>query len=290
MSVKPIEAGGVFRVAGVLRRAWRLLAGNILLFLAVPAVIYTAIVLANGYAIAVLARALPNLNIHTQAEWVLAVVVFLSVILPLALNMIGQAVIVLAALPRLRGQPFRSGEVLQSAMARAYPMLGLVLLWSLALGLCVIASILILSSVMWGFSSVMFRLLSPYPLTLLPALLFPASLVPTAILLVMSTVIVPACIVEGLGPLASMIRSAALTKRCRWKIFGMTLLLGLLTIGGGVLSNIVMPERSGLAAAVDALWFVPLIAYWNAAVIMTYHDLRVAKEGFDTGPIAAVFD
>jgi hypothetical protein len=32
------------------------------------------------------------------------------------------------------------------------------------------------------------------------------------------------------------------------------------------------------------------IAYWNCAIIMTYHDLRVAKEGIDTGQIASIFD
>jgi hypothetical protein len=31
-------------------------------------------------------------------------------------------------------------------------------------------------------------------------------------------------------------------------------------------------------------------AYWNGIIIMTYHDLRVAKEGVDTAPIAEIFD
>ena len=132
MSAQPIDAGGIFRVGGVLRRAWRLLAGNIPLFLAVPVITYTAIAVARGYAFALIPRAFPDLNIETQAEWALAVIIFVAVIVPLGLNMIGQAVILLAVLPRLRGQPFRAAEVLQNAMARAYPLLGLVLLWSVA--------------------------------------------------------------------------------------------------------------------------------------------------------------
>ena len=47
--------------------------------------------------------------------------------------MIGQGVLLLGAFQRLRGQPLRVGEVLQKVMARFVPLLGLSILWSLAL-------------------------------------------------------------------------------------------------------------------------------------------------------------
>jgi len=38
------------------------------------------------------------------------------------------------------------------------------------------------------------------------------------------------------------------------------------------------------------LWGALWTAYYSIAVVMTYHDLRVAKEGIDIEQIAAVFD
>ena len=38
------------------------------------------------------------------------------------------------------------------------------------------------------------------------------------------------------------------------------------------------------------LWGALWTAYYSIAVVMTYHDLRVAKEGIDIEQIASVFD
>jgi hypothetical protein len=59
--------------------------------------------------------------------------------------------------------------------------------------------------------------------------------------------------------------------------------------GGKIIGEFVVPDGSAFAILIDAAWFVPLIAYWSAIVIMTYHGLRVAKEGVDSGQIAAIF-
>ena len=56
MSVEPIDAGGILRVGGVLMRAWRLFAGDILLFLAVPLLIYAIDLVATEYLTGLLAR------------------------------------------------------------------------------------------------------------------------------------------------------------------------------------------------------------------------------------------
>jgi hypothetical protein len=38
------------------------------------------------------------------------------------------------------------------------------------------------------------------------------------------------------------------------------------------------------------VWGAAWGAYWNAALVMIYHDLRMAKEGVDPQEVAAVFD
>jgi len=120
--------------------------------------------------------------------------------------------------------------------------------------------------------------------------LFLASVLPTAILLVLSAVVVPACVAEGAGPLASMRRSIALTKGHRLKIFAMLLLLAVVSVGAKLGADLVGPDDPSLGMAVDAAWSVPLLAYCNAAVVMTYHGLRVAKEGAEPGQVAEIFD
>jgi hypothetical protein len=44
------------------------------------------------------------------------------------------------------------------------------------------------------------------------------------------------------------------------------------------------------ALVVGAIWVVAWMGYWNCTIIMTYHDLRLVKEGADTTQIAAIFD
>ena len=117
-------------------------------------------------------------------------------------------------------------------------------------------------------------------------------LVPGLIVLTMLFVGIPACVVEKLGPIRSMGRSAELTKGHRWKVFGLwivtiivalivqSLLLGLAGLIGG------RPLRLLMYFIVTAVWS----AFYAILVVVTYHDLRVVKEGVDTDQIAAVFD
>ena len=290
MAVETVNAGGIFHIGGVLRRAWRLLAGDILFFLAVSVLIYAATMVASHYAAGVLVDAIQSLPgaVRAGPEWVAGVGIFVGIILPLNLNMVGQAVPLLRASQRPRGQPRGAAEAPQKMLARAVPLLELILLWGLGLSLCLVSCVILLSLALWGFAGAELMRASPYLyLSLVPLLTL---LVPTAILLVLSAVVVPACVVERLGPLASMVRSIALTKRHRWKILGIMLLQAVLTAGGQIIDQLVAPDHWSLAILVDAVWSVPLIAYWNATIIMTYRDLRVAKEDADTGQIAAIFD
>jgi hypothetical protein len=117
-------------------------------------------------------------------------------------------------------------------------------------------------------------------------------IVPGVIIFLMFFVVIPVCVVEGLGPAQSLGRSRQLTKGYRWRIFAICLISGLIIgVGSAVL------ERLGLSiagAAGQALvsFVVGAIggAYQAIVTIMTYHDLRSVKEGLDIEQLAAVFD
>lgn len=275
MSVDQVTAGGVFRVGEVLGRAWRIFIGNILFFLGVPVLIYIA--LAGVVAVAAgVVRVTGGAGALMWAGIVLAAIVMLGV------QTVGQGVLLLGAFQRLRGEPLRIGAALRRALARLLPLLGLTVLWGLGLGICLILSFAVLSFAFWALASGRLMLLSP--------IVLPLALVPSAILLVIWAVIVPACVIEGHGPLDSLLRSADLTKGSRWRIFGIMLLVGLLSVAGEGVDLVITPISSALATIIRVAWFVVAIAFWNCTIIMTYHDLRVAKEGIDTGQVAAIFD
>jgi hypothetical protein len=98
MSVEPIEADGIFRVGGVLSRAWRLFTSDILFFLGVP------VLMALPVALAIAAATLPVPG-RAVDHGPGMIEVFLDAILALGLGMVGHAVLLLGAFQRLRGRP-----------------------------------------------------------------------------------------------------------------------------------------------------------------------------------------
>ena len=252
MSVDAIRAGGDFRVGDVLARAWNIFTGNILFFLGITLLIYIAIFMAVGAVILLFTLA----GWGTSMVWLMVVGAFLGVVLFIALNTIGEAVLLLGAFQQMRGEPLSVSAALQRTFTRFLPLIGLGILWALAL-------------------IVGFMLL----------------VVPSIILLCMWWVIVPACVVEGLGPIASFSRSSDLTRGYRWKIFGLVVVLFVMNgIGSKIVELLFGLAGETMSAVGSLLWFVAWTAFWSCVLIMTYHDLRVAKEGIDTGQVAAIFD
>jgi len=105
-------------------------------------------------------------------------------------------------------------------------------------------------------------------------------------------VALPVCVVEGAGPLASLGRSAVLTRGHRWKVFAILLLLVIVgPLMGAIVASIF---RSHGGAPVGALAYFVWTAIWGVlyygVLTMIYHDLRAAKEGVDVEQLAAVFD
>jgi uncharacterized membrane protein len=126
-------------------------------------------------------------------------------------------------------------------------------------------------------------------LAMLAALLL---IFPAVIVLCVYSVAFPACIVERLGPLKSMSRSAFLTRGNRWRIFG---LMVLLYLGTGILSQLLIGLAQNIAGAIFSLVvLLPVEGVVGAFVAVTiavlYADLRIAREGVDIDHIARVFD
>ena len=89
-----------------------------------------------------------------------------------------------------------------------------------------------------------------------------------------------------------MRRSNQLTKGHRWRIFGLFLLLILVSTLASILINLILRPLGGtiLTFIVSVAWTAIWGAYYSVSVAVSYHDLRVAKEGIDIEQIASVFD
>jgi hypothetical protein len=247
---------GYFSIGDVLTRAWTLLTANLLFFIGVTAIVYAVVIGVVAVAVGIAIAAGVAGGNSSGAQVVIGIMIFVGAIFALAAVMASQAALLFGAFQYLRGIPVRIGESLRRGMGRIWPLIGLGLLSGLAMGFAFILLI-----------------------------------VPCIILMCMWFVAVPACVVEGLGPIESMSRSAALTKGFRWHVLGIA---ALVFFGRLVITQLVQlglaPVNSVLAAIAGVLVSTFLALYGYCAVIMTYHDLRVAKEGVDTTQIASVFD
>jgi hypothetical protein len=105
-------------------------------------------------------------------------------------------------------------------------------------------------------------------------------------------VAMPACVVEGLGVSSSVRRSEQLTKGHRWSIFGvMTLFYVMDSIVDSHIDQILSLVAGGTAAlAAHVIWSGIWGAFYAIFAVVTYHELRVAREGIYTQQIAAVFE
>jgi hypothetical protein len=171
---------------------------------------------------------------------------------------LGQAVVLYSAFQDMRGNRVSITQSFQVGMRRFFPIVGL------AIGAAL--------------------------LTMLATALF---IIPGIIVFLMLFVATPVCVVEQLGPFASMERSSQLTRGHRWKIFGMLLLMLLPTIIIVGAFELIAELADGgfiLSAASALIWNAIMGSVYAMLVIATYHELRVIKEGVDTEQIAAVFE
>ncbi|MGO9743444.1 MAG: hypothetical protein ACLPN5_18400 [Roseiarcus sp.] len=176
---------------------------------------------------------------------------------------IGNAACLFGAYQIMRGEFFTFAQSLTGGLRRFGPVLGTSMLGGLLAGL---ATVLLL--------------------------------VPGVIVMCAIYVAIPACVIETLGPRASLERSRELTKGRRWAIFGLLLIVivGAIVIqsGAGIVIRLVY-----LSLRSYAFWFqlavsfavqVFFAAFGAVLCAVVYHDLRVEREGIDVDQLAAVFE
>jgi hypothetical protein len=178
-------------------------------------------------------------------------------ILVLVLQAVGEAVVIYGAFQAMRGRTLSVGESITRALQRLIPIVGTGLLQAVAFVI---------------------------GLTLL--------VVPGIVFLTMFLVAMPICVVEALGPVRSLGRSRELTKGNRWRVFGLYVVVSLLTAVPRFPIGYVATAVGGTTAAgiVGYLYSAGVMTFKILTIVVAYHELRVAKEGMDVERIASVFD
>jgi MFS family permease len=273
-------AEGYFRVGRVINQSASVLSRNFPALFLIGAIAYLPIQLAALWLTS-LREGVPAGV--TQLQVGIAIVVL--VLTTLLFGMFSQAVILHTAFQSLRHQPTDIVESLKVGLRRIFFLfllaivVGIVaLLVTIALGLAVGAVIVTARGSIY-----------PFVATIVAFIL---ALVVFAILCTMWFVSVAACVVERKGPFGALGRSQALTKGNRWRIFGLMLLLFITSFIISLLIGLILsPIGSMIVTFLGNLaWSAIWGAYFATAVAVSYHDLRVAKEGVDIEQIASVFD
>ena len=237
-----------------------------------PAAIRVGDVLADSLRL-FLARAVPFIGLSLIAfapTFILALVFsgskgtssaalfgIITVIVRLACTSLANAAIIYGVVQELRGRGFTFSDSLQIGFRRLGPVIGL----SLLVGILVMLAAILL-------------------------------LVPGIIVWCVYSVVVPVCVVETLGPTASMTRSSFLTKGNRWRIFGVFALIFIASLVVGAIVGYLAGITGGIRLVQVATFAIEaVIGAFNAVVVgVLYYQLRVAREGADIEKIAAVFD
>jgi hypothetical protein len=216
----------------------------------------------------------------------------LGTLLTFLLSLLSQAIVVHGAFQDMLGKPVNLGECFRVGLSRVLPILVLGFL----IGLGLIVS-LIPGGVLVGFGIIRSGLLVAGGIVL--------AIVPAATLYLMWFVAIPVLVVEGWGPISSLGRSRYLTKGHRWKIFGMLLCLFIpviivaalvvaviasLGLGSALPTAAAFGRYVTVAGIANVIWESIWAAFFAILVVVTYHDLRVAKEGVGTEQIASVFE
>ena len=116
-------------------------------------------------------------------------------------------------------------------------------------------------------------------------------IIPGLILASIWAVTMPACVMERLGVLDSISRSADLTKHYRLPIFVVLFLVMLITLLF-VLVDLFFDDGSITVAGslFSAFLMMPSTALEGVVAAVIYYDLRAVKEGLDLEHLAQVFD
>lgn len=203
----------------------------------------------------------------------------LAVGLPLALlaGLVNMCGLTYGAVQHAAGKPVRLGSMISIGFRRFVPLILLVLLGTLlGLGLGLVLALVggLLALVLGPFGG-------PIIAVVMIAL---AATLGTGLV-----VTIPALLVEGLGPIASLQRSWELTRGRRLAIFLGALVLVVLSLGVSAATNLF--AAAGVAGIVVATLVQFLLMPLTTVIPgVVYSDLRAEKEGVATDDLAKIFE
>ncbi|MEZ4269490.1 MAG: hypothetical protein R3F39_24275 [Myxococcota bacterium] len=175
------------------------------------------------------------------------------------------AAVVYGVFQTLRGAPASFGECLRQGMRSLFAVLGVSFAVGLAIGGCLLISVL------------------------LP--IFVVVFVPVALVLwIQLYVAVPAAVMERLGVSFSLSRSQELTLGRRAHIFAVVFFVVLAFGIPGFALGYILSEHAQLLEIASIILSVLAATFAAVATSVVYHDLRVDKDGMATEDLAAVFD
>jgi hypothetical protein len=187
---------------------------------------------------------------------------------------------------QLRGRPATVGASIATGIRRFFPIVGVGLLLVVYLALAIFGLGLV-----FGLLLVVSRSRDPSPIAGTIAGILALALVATT-----RWVAVPASVVEGPGTHA-MRRSRDLTRGNLVRVFGVILVIFAVNWGlGRVVAAVFERDTFSLSAvrlAVGAQMALSVFVstpLWAIASAVSYHDLRVGKEGVDAEELAKVFE
>jgi membrane-anchored glycerophosphoryl diester phosphodiesterase (GDPDase) len=92
--------------------------------------------------------------------------------------------------------------------------------------------------------------------------------------------VLPAALLEGLGPTAALSRSSALVKKNWWRVLGITLVVALISAA----ISLILGMIPTVGAILASILVTPI--YMIASTLL-YYDLRVRKEGYSLEALAS---
>src|SRR5262249_11920748 len=153
-------------------------------------------------------------------------------------SLFSQAVILHVAFQNMRNQPPNISESLKVGLRRFLPLL----LLGIVMGVLMVLVVMALSAVAGVTGVISGNQVYAVVAVFIPVILGLATI---AILYTMWFVAVAACVVERRGPFGSMGRSSRLTKGHRWRIFGLLILLFLVSIIASILIELILRPLGG---------------------------------------------
>jgi hypothetical protein len=215
----------------------------------------------------------------------IGVVAVSLLLVTIVFSMLSQAIILHVAFQNIRNRPASLIEALKVGLRRFVPLL--------LLGICIgILMALVVLGLGMAAGLAMLAIGNTVSTVVAGVLAVILGLVAMGILYTMWFVSVAACVVDRRWPFSALGRSAQLTKGYRWRIFGLILLMFIVSIIASVVIELLLTPFGNIIVSFLAslAWSAIWGAFYAIVVAVSYHDLRVAKEGMDIEQIAAVFD